>query len=670
MLFILNIFAFHLKSIIIELKEVISKMNISLEVEKYLSEKKHTLYDILLSEEKSKNLIVAPMKIGKTTFIFTDFWELLRELQIQLIFISPKVSLLKNLKQKYKNSILCMEEHFVKVDSKFNPIISTAESMYKAVRSCEESNREFYIVYDEVHESYLHYTFRRKLINPFNELNNSLCRGFLGLTATDDNICIESLWDNIINVKPLEPFVQSQKLNIVSGLGNGVKDIVSHIIHIKEENKNTPIICRVNDKDKIKECKEILSKFGYNINVWSRGEEEEDNLNLFEKAMKGLNVNFSILFTTSLIDVGVEVMLNKKPIIIDFMNMNSRIIEDIQFLGRFRNGCQRIDLVVNSSKKDYDFYDFNREYQKTLIGAEKLISLMGDELEEDKIKSLCINKLIAADEEVEYSVNNDGCLVVAFSRYIKKILSNPNKLMVFLKNHKTLNVKEICKMEICKESYLIDIDNMLTAMREERKALKDKFKEDMKEFIKAVKNMDPKEVDILIQKREEINPNDLWIYNKISEYHTFYHNDDNTDLRKRYYEMIGVKKVQFENSKERLLFVLSDKDIEFWDMEDFIVAFEFNKLNNNDYESIGIFEDEFKNTLPIYYIRKSIMDLNNGKETFFYLNDKNIDKVYKMVKSEITITKKRFKILLERMYNLNERKRITSLKKYGKNKDK
>ena len=643
-------------------------MNIKLEVGKYLNEEKHLLYDLLLNE-KSKNLVVAPMKCGKTTFIFTDFYEILKELKIQLIFISPKVSLLKNLKQKYPKSQLCCEEHFVKVDKSYNPIISTAESLYKAVRSCEESGREFFLVYDEIHEAYLHYTFRRKLITPFNEYTNSLCRGFLGMTATYDNICIDDLWDNIITVKPKQPFIQSNKLNIVTNLGNSIKDIVSHIYHIKEEYKNSPIICRINDKNKIEEVVNILNNFGYKSNVWSSTEEEESNIDLFNNAMKGLNIDFDILFTTSLVDVGVEILLTKKPIVIDFMSMKSKVIEDIQFIGRFRKGIERIDLVINSVKKDYNYFNFREEYNKTLKGAKELINLINGDLEEDKIKSLCINKLITAEEEIEYSVNTDGCLVVAYNRYIKKVLSNPNKLMVFLKNHKTLNVKEICKMEICKESYLMDIDSMLLALREEKKALKDKYKEDMKDFIKAVKNMNPKEVNILIQKREEINPNDLWIYNKIEEYHTFYHSDDNTDIRKRYYDMIGVKKIQFENAKERLLFILTDKDIEFWEMEDFIVSFEYDKKQNNDYDMISVFEDEFKNIMFIYWIRKSIMELNNGKEHLFTLSDKNVNKVYDMVKSEVTITKKKYRSLLQRMYNIDNRNRITSLIKYGKNKD-
>ena len=643
-------------------------MNIKLEVGKYLNEEKHLLYDLLLNE-KSKNLVVAPMKCGKTTFIFTDFYEILKELKIQLIFISPKVSLLKNLKQKYPKSQLCCEEHFVKVDKSYNPIISTAESLYKAVRSCEESGREFFLVYDEIHEAYLHYTFRRKLITPFNEYTNSLCRGFLGMTATYDNICIDDLWDNIITVKPKQPFIQSNKLNIVTNLGNSIKDIVSHIYHIKEEYKNSPMICRINDKNKIEEVVNILNNFGYKSNVWSSTEEEESNIDLFNNAMKGLNIDFDILFTTSLVDVGVEILLTKKPIVIDFMSMKSKVIEDIQFIGRFRKGIERIDLVINSVKKDYNYFNFREEYNKTLKGAKELINLINGDLEEDKIKSLCINKLITAEEEIEYSVNTDGCLVVAYNRYIKKVLSNPNKLMVFLKNHKTLNVKEICKMEICKESYLMDIDSMLLALREEKKALKDKYKEDMKDFIKAVKNMNPKEVNILIQKREEINPNDLWIYNKIEEYHTFYHSDDNTDIRKRYYDMIGVKKIQFENAKERLLFILTDKDIEFWEMEDFIVSFEYDKKQNNDYDMISVFEDEFKNIMFIYWIRKSIMELNNGKEHLFTLSDKNVNKVYDMVKSEVTITKKKYRSLLQRMYNIDNRNRITSLIKYGKNKD-
>ena len=79
-----------------------------MKIQKFISEKENELFDLLLNT-KNKTLMVSPMKSGKTTFVMKDLYEILRELEVQLIFITPKVSLMDNLKAKYPNSQLCKE---------------------------------------------------------------------------------------------------------------------------------------------------------------------------------------------------------------------------------------------------------------------------------------------------------------------------------------------------------------------------------------------------------------------------------------------------------------------------------------------------------------------------------------------------------------------------------
>ena len=321
-----------------------------MKIQKFISEKEHELFDLLVNT-KNKTLMVSPMKSGKTTFVMKDLYEILRELEVQLIFITPKVSLMDNLKAKYPNSQLCKENYSASITDDYKPILSTPDSLYKIIAACKDQSRKFYIVYDEVHEAYQSYSFRKKLARPFKDFDECLCVGFLGMTATPDNIKYLSYWDNIINIDPSVKFIQSENLNIIYGLDNTVESICSHIQHLRSENK-APIICRINDKDKIKDVSDILSSIDIKCNSCTREivDEEGYNSDLFQKSLEGLNIKFDVLLTTSLIDVGVEIILDTKPILVDFMGKNSLVIEDIQFIGRFREGLKSIDFIIPSNK--------------------------------------------------------------------------------------------------------------------------------------------------------------------------------------------------------------------------------------------------------------------------------------------------------------------------------
>lgn len=137
-----------------------------LKIKKYLSEKtKEIIFSIV--DKKQKILLISAMKTGKTTLVMKYINDLFRQAGIQLIFVSPTNSLLNDIQSKYKNVIKC--NGLVKSIELNNlmPIISTADSLDKAIEACEKAEKQYLIVYDEIHQVVENTTFREKLRNPF-----------------------------------------------------------------------------------------------------------------------------------------------------------------------------------------------------------------------------------------------------------------------------------------------------------------------------------------------------------------------------------------------------------------------------------------------------------------------------------------------------------------------
>ena len=109
-------------------------------VKNFISERQHELYDELLNE-KNCTLLIAPMKAGKTTFAMKDLYEIAKELEYQLVYIVPSLSLMKHLKADYPISQLCYEGLGAYLLDDFKPIVTTAESLYKVVEAAKNKNK-------------------------------------------------------------------------------------------------------------------------------------------------------------------------------------------------------------------------------------------------------------------------------------------------------------------------------------------------------------------------------------------------------------------------------------------------------------------------------------------------------------------------------------------------
>ena len=190
------------------------------------------LINIILSG-KHKSLLVSPMKAGKTTFVLTTLLNELAEKGIQLIYVSPKVTLLEQIKVSSEIEVGTCYGKRCKLDLKDGQaIITTPDSMYKVVDKCRDLNKQFFVVYDEAHELELSYNFRKKLAYPIKYYNDNDCLGLLCMTATPDNIAKSIKWDHEFLIEVENKFIQSKITNIVTGLNSNVETIANYIIKV------------------------------------------------------------------------------------------------------------------------------------------------------------------------------------------------------------------------------------------------------------------------------------------------------------------------------------------------------------------------------------------------------------------------------------------------------
>ena len=185
---------------------------------------------------------------------------------------------------------------------------------------------------------------------PLKAYEDELCWGFTGMTATPDNIKGYS-WDEIIFAENLEARQFSEELNILHGVRQTPESIASFIIKYKKLFPNNPIVGRINNKELMQQVKDLLSKLGIKTLLFFTSQEEIEAKESMNKMTKSETVELpQVLLMTSLMDAGVEIYTTKKPIVIEFMNENSTLVEEQQHTGRFRDGIELIVLAIENKK--------------------------------------------------------------------------------------------------------------------------------------------------------------------------------------------------------------------------------------------------------------------------------------------------------------------------------
>lgn len=645
-----------------EQKETKDKNIESLKISKFITEKAYDIIEPLI-EGKKKILLIAPMKAGKSTFSFKELYPVLRACECQFIFISPKVTLLEQVQERYRVTS-CYGGADVTLTGL--PIITTPDSLYKVVKRCEEEQKQFTIIYDEVHEMELNYNHRHKLIYPLKYYEHELCIGFIGLTATPDNIIRTIKWDKVFKVEIENKFIQTPVTNIITGLDNTLNNILIHVSKTYIENK-CPVVVRINDKKKIEDVEKGLTTLGITgINKWYRGNKNEEDDLMLTEMLNGTKCDFNILLTTSLVDVGVELNPLRKPIVIDFYDSNSRVIENIQFLGRFRDGVAGYDIVLPCFKEKYDFIEFEEVLKQQHKAAKQIQEVFNNYYSEIKtdIDVLKVNYDIET-ETYSYDIDEHAVNAKAFAFWIKQVIRDKNRLESFLINHDTFNSLEVRQLFLREDYKKDDIINALTKqLADEKKIIKQEFKQELESQVKQIKELKDEQIEVLLTKPDDIILNQKWIMRAIQETYDFYWSEEMKEYRKQFYSIEGYTK-QGYTKKEILLKALDNKWYrEFKKKRRYV---EVNYMYDHQNEILQIDAQQAKIKKIVYTIRDTVKKLYS-KEVMTKLSSKRIDLLYEeclKYKCLEGTSEKSFIKHLNLIYNLStdRNKQINSIKK-------
>ena len=635
----------------------------NLNVTKHIGEQGTSLAENIIFDKK-KTLIISPMACGKTTFSFNDLYGLARECACQFIFVSPKVSLIQAMESKYKCNT-CYGGQGITVNGL--PVLTTPDSLYKVILSCEEQDKPFIIVVDEVHECELNYLHRHKLWRPFEAFENDLCCGLVGLTATPDNILRSIKWDSVIQVNPEVKFMQTPSTSIIKNLGSDVESIATHTFKTYSAQQRQTVV-RINDKNKIKEVKKLLEGLGIkNVVTWFRDNPEEKDATLLLKMLSGERSNFDVLLTTSLVDVGVELYPEQKPIVIDFLDSNSRIIENIQFLGRFREGVENYQMIVNAKKSDKPFQEYSEVLAELKDKAVRTKAFAESEFREIGLESRLLKTNYNLEEDnYSYEIDEVAVNTSAFEIYIKQIISDTDRLKHFLENHATFNSGEIKIAKLPKDYVnLADLKPLIEELKQDRKTIRDEKKNRIESLVDLVKGLKPKEFDIFTTKPDDLLVSDEWIVNGFREEYDFYWSEDMKNERKKYYFVLKYQKLGNYTNQELWLKTFNKK----WytDFKSQCLVVDSNYMYNNTAPVYKIDEVIDRTKIVVYDIRDTIKAFK-GKETGVKLSEKFLNEVLQLLQSKKKQYEKwkldKLKKHIELIYNVSNDKyrTITSVR--------
>ena len=634
-------------------------------IDEFITEHNNKIADEILFkvlDKKSSNLLISPMKTGKTTFIMEYFSDILKVNDIQLIFVTPVLSLMNDIKSKYPKSSKCNgNTKEIKLNGN-NPILSTPESLHKVIKACEEEGKWYYIIYDEIHQVVLNATFRPKSSIPLLHYKNELCIGFLGMTATPEPIKNIN-FDNVFEIVVKEKFIQANETIIIKDFTKNADNMLNFIKYVKKVNNNKLIIARINNKDDIKVIQDKLN----NCVSWYRSKDEkiEDNkyiknMELLEETLKGQDLkDVDYLLCTSLIDVGVEMQLEDKPIVIDFIDGNSTIIDDIQFAGRFRQGIHKLYLVgkLNSLVPNTKPEDFTKEYNKKLKEIKRLINNLNKS--DMEIQSPLRGSGVDFNESTSlYELNEYTLMQHIFKKYINFYLQTDVYLKLFLERHETFNTNKISSISFND----LDIDKTSKVLEKEKKEIKDTVKKREEEFLKEVKsrNIDDKILEMILN-HELVQSNDLWKIKRFDDVVILWKDAHLEEYRKRYKQVSEILKKTKKNQLYLLELALLKKNIKFLQQQ-------FNFISYNALYDVNKQLDILnKDMLIVYSIRDYIIKIKS-KERDVYLSDKFKLELLNYLKTKKSLSKLSPKQLdkhLNMIYNIstiNKTDRIKSTK--------
>lgn len=472
---------------------------IKLKSEQVICEGTHlsTIYNCLTPE--SKNLIISNMNTGKT-YTASELFKL-RQNCIK-VFLVPRNSLGKDVacrfKEKHKVKMLFECDIIKPEELKDCVIITSPESFLKKVIPCVKElnlDKEMFTIYDEIHLAIDDSSYRKSLYDVL-KIEKEL-KGFktkftlLGLTATEGALREFLEFDNIIEVSVSNKFRQTGRLDIIQGKGKfDEKYITASILKCLEENPKSRIVIKLNDKEKIDTCAEMITKkIGEKPLILSS--KDKDNLDI---VLENKNViKHLICFVTDFTEVGIEIKNTDEIILLTFEGLNNNPINHnsiIQHIGRARNGWKAVICHVEKNKKTL-YPNLKNIHHYIDISIKRQVRESLDFL----IPSLYTDQ---KDDSLEYEVICDieyEIMKKSMKHYLKNLINNAQDLKKKLEESKTLNIPIIQIIETNYEdmyNYLQEFEEPIKEKRNASKQKKKEWREELNDLIRISSDEDIK----------------------------------------------------------------------------------------------------------------------------------------------------------------------------------
>ena len=347
--------------------------------EKYISEQSEALKEILLKPGK---FLIEGVTGGGKTYAILNVFKFLSSLYKDRVFIMSCPNKIQNLQnQEYGVTAI--------VGGKvINQVYTTSSMVYDKATSLLEQyhlykDYKITLIIDEAHQLIYSKKFRKKAINELLKLSEK-CFNVIHLTATPGANLDCYSYDEYYQLKPIKENININTFGIMKSK-DGLTSLYKAIKTNFKQGKKALIF--LNNKEKIFEIKEHLTKIFKDKNIGIITSDEKENNNIFQSIVKDslIPFNYDIVLTTSVLECGTNINnLDYTPIVYVDNNLFFNVDSVIQQIARFRKEVDLALLIYKEPCKKEDFFIKSKEQ----IASELKKDLEG---KQDVMNSICLN---------------------------------------------------------------------------------------------------------------------------------------------------------------------------------------------------------------------------------------------------------------------------------------
>ena len=449
-----------------------------------------------------KTLMVAPMASGKTYLIVNDIKQLAHSENKKVVIVIPNILHIESMQEEYGINAVCGGLSYGGQDI----VVVTPDSLLKVTSKLEQGT--YYLVVDEAHEKYSSVKFRKAFKNI--DIAEQGAYKTIYVTATPQNLDVEafdqtidisresklSTRATILEVDKMNIDTYKQVLGTYKGAGarvvffnNNIKDnqIIKEYYHEVEtltyQALKENYQMELEQDNAVYEQREEI-KVIHRVEAVKAGDKDSA---IVQEIRKGqLADDVSMLLSTSAIKAGINIYNNPNTTAIVVCDKNSfNLLDQLQTIGRFRNGLEEVVFIVPKTKdfagKSYFPLETVRERRGELV--EDILKTLNNPLyEAESVDDLIKLGTITRNEQNIYEVDKIKADAENFDIWAKSLLIFADKMKRELLRNGAIHFTDVSIKQFN--------EDVGTELAEIKKATKEEQKRELKEAVKRINKLD------------------------------------------------------------------------------------------------------------------------------------------------------------------------------------